>query len=288
MNDSPAPSAVPPPLPPDFPQPAAPGRSRWRWWIHLSILTLLPLLALLSTIPGVESTGPALGRSTRGLLVVSAIQLFFFAIIFGLAWIFSRATWDDLLLRWRGGLWPIPLSVAYSIALRIAVGIAVMIPYAVFMAARGATPEAMEKSAMENRPQVETLVDLAALRDDPAYFWLSITFVSFVLAGLREELWRAGFLAGLRALWPRRFGSRAGQIVAAGVAAIFFGIAHLRMGMLAVAMTAALGFGLGVIMVLHRSIWPAVLTHGMFNAATFALLPWLVEKLPELQKSLGP
>src|SRR6187401_3628384 len=133
MNDSPAPSAVPPPLPPDFPQPAVPGRSRWRWWVHLSILTLLPLLALLSTIPGVESTGPALGRSTRGLLVVSAVQLFFFAVIFGLAWVFSRATWDDLLLRWRGGLWPLPLSVAYSIALRLAVGIAVMIPYAVFM-----------------------------------------------------------------------------------------------------------------------------------------------------------
>jgi membrane protease YdiL (CAAX protease family) len=52
-------------------------------------------------------------------------------------------------------------------------------------------------------------------------------------------------------------------------------------------MTALLGFGLGVIMVLHRSIWPAVITHGMFNAATFAILPWLTEKLPELQKSLG-
>jgi membrane protease YdiL (CAAX protease family) len=91
----------------------------------------------------------------------------------------------------------------------------------------------------------------------------------------------------LRALWPRQFDSRAGQIFGMGVAAVFFGIAHLRMGVLAVGMTAVLGFGLGLIMVWHRSIWPAVLAHGFFNAATFALLPWLMEKLPQLEKSLG-
>jgi len=44
-------------------------------------------------------------------------------------------------------------------------------------------------------------------------------------------------------------------------------------------MTTLLGFGLGVIMVLHRSIWPAVIAHGMFDATSLALLPWLVEKM---------
>jgi len=286
MNGSPAPSAGPPPLP-GSPLSAPLARSRWRWWLHLSIITLFPLLALLSALPGLESTGPALSRSTRGLLNVCAFQLLLFALMFGLAWIFSRATWDDLLLRWRGGLWPVPLAVLYSIALRFAVGIFVMIGYAMLLALRGATRDAMEKSVMSNRPQVETMVDMTALRDNPAYFWLTLTLVSFVLAGLREELWRSAFLAGLRALWPRRFNSHAGQILAMALAALFFGIGHLRMGLLAVVMTALLGFGLGVIMVLHRSIWPAVITHGMFNAATFAFLPWLLEKLPELQKSLG-
>jgi len=268
--------------------PAPPARSRWQWWLHLSIITLVPLLALLSAVPGLESPGPALSSSTRGLLIVCAFQLFFFTLLFGLAWIFSRATWDDLLLRWRGSLWPVPLAILYSIALRFAVGIFVMIGYGTLLALRGVNPEAMEKSVIKNMPRVETLVDITALRDNPAYFWLSLTLVSFVLAGLREELWRSAFLAGLRALWPRRFGSRAGQILAVGVGALFFGIGHLRMGPLAMVMTALLGFGLGVIMVLHRSIWPAVLTHGMFNATTFAILPWLAEKLPELQKSLGP
>jgi hypothetical protein len=86
----------------------------------------MPLLAFLSALSGLESTGPALSRSTRGLLSVSDFQLLLFALIFGLAWIFSRATWDDLLLRWRGGFWPVPLALLYSIGLRFAVGIAVM------------------------------------------------------------------------------------------------------------------------------------------------------------------
>jgi membrane protease YdiL (CAAX protease family) len=234
-----------------------------------------------------KPAGPALSHSARGLLNVCASQLLFFGLVFGLAWLFSRAKWDLLLLRWRGGLWPVPLAVLYSIALRFGVGIIVTAGYALFLALRGSAPEEIGSAMMNNRPQVETLVDMAALRDDPAYFWLSITLVSFVLAGLREELWRSAFLAGLRTLWPRRFSSTPGQILAVGVGAVFFGIGHLPMGPLAVVMTALLGFGLGVIMVLHRSIWPAVITHGMFNAATFAILPWLTEKLPELQKSLG-
>jgi len=33
-------------------------------------------------------------------------------------------------------------------------------------------------------------------------------------------------------------------------------------------------------MVLHRSIWPAVIAHGAFDATTFALLPFIVDLLP--------
>jgi len=36
-------------------------------------------------------------------------------------------------------------------------------------------------------------------------------------------------------------------------------------------------------MVFHRSIWPAVIAHGAFDATTFALLPWLLEKLQSLR-----
>jgi membrane protease YdiL (CAAX protease family) len=55
------------------------------------------------------------------------------------------------------------------------------------------------------------------------------------------------------------------------------------MGILAVLFAGVLGLGLGLIMVFHRSIWPAVLAHGFFDATTMALLPWamgLMQHLP--------
>ena len=140
---------------------------------------------------------------------------------------------------------------------------------------------------MTHRPNPEAIVDVSAMRGNPVYFWLVLTVVSFVLAGLREELWRSAFLAGLRALWPQHFGSRAGQIVAVAVAAAFFGFAHLGMGLIAVLIAGLLGFGLGLIMVFHRSIWPAVIAHGMFDATSLALLPWIVDKLHAIQQTVG-
>jgi len=58
-----------------------------------------------------------------------------------------------------------------------------------------------------------------------------------------------------------------------------FGFAHLRLGLLAAAMAAVLGFLLGIIMVVHQSIWPAVIAHGMFDATSFAFLPTALEHL---------
>jgi membrane protease YdiL (CAAX protease family) len=49
------------------------------------------------------------------------------------------------------------------------------------------------------------------------------------------------------------------------------------MGPLASIMAGILGLGLGAIMVLHRSIWPAVIAHGMFDATTFAFLPLIAD-----------
>jgi membrane protease YdiL (CAAX protease family) len=94
---------------------------------------------------------------------------------------------------------------------------------------------------------------------------------------LLEELWRAAFLAGMKALWPQRFGSRAGQAGAVIIAAIFFGLGHLAQGGIAVCMAGLLGLGLGLIMVLHRSIWPAVIARGLFDATSMAMIPWAMQ-----------
>jgi membrane protease YdiL (CAAX protease family) len=277
----------PPALPPNPASALPTSINRRRWWIHLLIMGLCPILAGVMRLGGVETSGPALTSGAKGLLLVCGYQLLFFAVIFGLAWLASRATRDDLLWRWRGGVWIVPLGMGYSVALRLGVGILMAMIYLVLILTHVTTPAALQSSVINNKPDVETLVDISALRHNPAYFWLTVTLVSFVLGGLREELWRSAFLAGLRALWPQRFGSRFGQIAAVGVAALFFGFAHLPMGLLAVGMTGLLGFGLGLIMVLHRSIWPAVIAHGMFDATTMVLLPWGMEKLHEVQRTLG-
>ena len=117
------------------------------------------------------------------------------------------------------------------------------------------------------------------MRNNPMYFWLTLTVVSFIVAGLREELWRSAFLAGMKALWPQRFGSRAGQIGAVIISSIIFGFGHMALGTLAACLAGLVGMGLGLIMVFHRSIWPAVIAHGLFDATTMAMIPWAMEHM---------
>lgn len=230
-----------------------------------------------------DERGAALSDNTRGLLIVSAAELGFFGLVFLLGWLASRASREELLLRWRPGFWAVPLGFGYSVAIRMAVGAAVLAVTAVLMITGVMSKDSLEQFVLTNRPDVETVVDISTLRRDPLYFWLTVTLVSFVVAGLREELWRSGMLAALRALWPRAFGSLRGQVAAVTLIAIVFGIAHLGMGIIAVFMTALLGFMLGLIMVFHRSIWPAVIAHGAFDATTMALLPWLTEKFQQMK-----
>ena len=65
---------------------------------------------------------------------------------------------------------------------------------------------------------------------------------------------------------------------------------HLRMGALAAVLAGILGLLLGIIMVLHKSIWPAVIAHGLFDATNLALLPWWSEKIraPALKRVKSP
>src|SRR5947209_11621033 len=64
-----------------------------------------------------------------------------------------------------------------------------------------------------------------------------------------------------------------GRIWAVAIAAVVFGLGHLALGPLAVGAAALLGLGLGLIMVLHGSVWPAAFAPGLVDATTFALLP---------------
>ena len=126
------------------------------------------------------------------------------------------------------------------------------------------------------RPKIENLLDLGALRD-PVYLLLTLTLVSFVVAGLREELWRAGMMTAFTALLPARWRNRWGQAAAITFAAVIFGLGHLPQGAAGVVLTGVLGLGLGWIMTFHRSLWVAVLAHGFFDATSFIGI-WALER----------
>ena len=99
--------------------------------------------------------------------------------------------------------------------------------------------------------------------------------ISFVVAGFREELWRAGVMASLKGLWPERFATRKGQYRAVLIAAVVFGLGHLPQGAAGAVVTGFLGLGLGVMIIRYQSMWEAVLAHGFFNATTFLALYYL-------------
>jgi membrane protease YdiL (CAAX protease family) len=249
----------------------------------LVVIGAYPMLGLfLRAASGRMPQGPALSGNVRGLLLVSGLELIFFSIFFAAACLISRASREQLMLRWRPGWWVVPLGIGYSIALRIGLIVIAAAVVMVLAATQTVTPEKVQEYVNANRPDVEALVSVPAMRSNPVYFWLTITLVSFVVAGIREEMWRAGTLAAMRAIWPRRFGSPLGQGLAISVIAVVFGAMHLRMGVLAAVGAGVLGLLLGLIIIVHKSIWPAVIAHGLFDATTMALLPWWIEQARHL------
>ena len=253
-----------------------PPTSPWRWCLHLLLLTAYPLtLGAIGFIQVQEPEASVLPPGPAALLVVSGAELVVFGIIFSLALVSSRAGSGDLMLAWRGGFRPILRGFLYSLLLRGLVILAVaLLAMAAFAIGRGA-------DGLEHlRPEVENVVNAKAL-SNPLYLFLTLTVVSFVVAGLREELWRAGMLAGLSALLPGLFTTEKRRLLSVAAVAVVFGLGHVTQGVGGVIMTTILGFGLGVIMVRYRSVWEAVLAHGFFNATTFALIYLISRFAPE-------
>ena len=248
---------------------------RWRAALALLLLSAYVLLPLLLSRHAAGDAA-ALPDTVRGVLLVVMVELGLFAVVFLVAWALARPTREELWLR-RTSLWAIPRALGWSIALRLGLGILLSVALLAGSLLNGQPITDLARL----RPKVEAIVEVSALRD-PVYLAVMLTLVSFVLAGLREELWRAGMMSMLRRVWPRVFGGRLGPWLALLPVAVLFGAAHFPQGAFGMVATAILGIGLGAIMLLHRSLWDAVLAHGFFNAATFALLPLIADRLAEM------
>lgn len=328
MNDLPIDDSMPvqpPTIPPVNVSPTQPESRRpvprWRWWVHVFVLTSYVLgIGLIGAISASEESAPGKGAKTEAtakteepaaepalsadpvqLTLEIILQLAIFGVFFGVAWAASRADANQLFLRRNGAWWfPCLTGLGYSVAMRIIIGIVATILIAIaavwIMARNGIAFNVAGFNSVTTdlgqklQPNIGHLVDKEAITNSPVYLLLNVTIVSFVLAGLREELWRSGMLAGFRALFPRLNSGRGGQFVFVVLVAMVFGLGHLPQGFGGVLLTTLLGIMLGTIMIFHRSIWEASLAHGFFNALSFVGMHFLLkykDQLPGIQKMFG-
>lgn len=252
--------SVPPPLP-------VPPARRWAW-IFLLVL-MLAYIGYAAIRGGTEAdNGPALAGKIGTLWLQTLLNLLVFAVPLTIGLVFAKPTRADLLLVRRMNLLSWALGLLWSILLRIAVAVP-LVGFTLFLQIREG-PAALER-VKSLRPKLENLLPVEAL-GDPVYALICMTWISFVVAGFREELWRAVTLRGFRALFPESWSKGGTEWIALGLSSAAFGLAHLTQGWGAVAMTSVLGLGLGWIQVWRRSLWEAVIAHGFFDASTFLIL----------------
>ena len=258
----------PPPLP----------RRRLGWLGHLLILTAWILVAVAGAFSRSASARAhvPLGDAST-LLRRVAVNTLLFAIVCAAAWLCSRAPAAERRLRWSGAPPPTWGGVLSSVGMRVALFVVAVVVVVAVQAVHPVDPRTLQAL----RPHVEAAVSPQALAKNRAFYWLVVTLLSS-MAGLLEEVWRGGMFAGLAGVFPAVFGGRSGPWAAILPSALLFGLGHLYMGWLAVTAATLLGLMLGAIMVWHRTIWPAVITHACFDAASFAWVAWIAQHHPQV------
>ena len=263
------------------PPPHDPAANRLPW-IGFLALMLAYILAMTWMGHGRTSSEPALSGNIPGLIADTVLALLIFGVPFGIGVLLTRPTRADLFLDSTASHWlSWLLGAVWSVALRLALMVPALLAVVVFVVLN---PEHGLEQFKANRPQVENLLDPSALAD-PAYALVCVTWLSFVVAGLREELWRAAVIRGIGSFGTHGIPSRRLEWVAVFLSSAFFGLAHITQGWIAVVATALLGVGLGLIQILRRSLAEAVIAHGFFDATTFFFIFILQQK--DFLKKIG-
>lgn len=265
--------------PPIAPPPAPPQEQFYRSerpvprWASAVMFVLLAAYVLYAGLRGgtASADSPALPSTPGALFLETGLHLLIFAVLFAIAWFIGRPSRAELYASQKIQLLTFVFGFAWSLVLRFALMLVALLVAGIVLAA-SRSKGAVDFSQF--RPKIENLFAPKAL-SNPYYVLLCTTWVSFVVAGIREELWRAGVIASLRAIFPAEWPGRRWEWSAVIIAAVIFGLGHLTQGWGAVALTGVLGLGLGAIMVVRRSLPEAIIAHGCFDALTFLMLALL-------------
>ena len=266
---------IPEPTGAPLEQPQKPTVPLWRWWVFLFIIGSSPLLAALSSASRGPNEQIQLPKTIPLLLLFCAVQMVAFGVVWALAWIWTRPNRDDLLLRWKDGWKMVALGALYSVGMRLGllvVVIALATVILTFLAILGYKPEAMIEAYKNSQPDMSKIFGSVFSQGDPLYRFLMITLISFVVAGLREELWRSATMLGLQRVAPAHWSPATKNVLALGASSLLFGMGHWYQGVAGVVLTSVLGVALGGIMLYHRSVWPAIIAHGCFDVASFVMM----------------
>ena len=287
------PPSVPLPIPPPIPVSDTTTGFTVAYWRRVVCFTLLVGYPLMLSVVSqtLEDSGFKAAKGAKllpedlaGLLVAAGENLLVFGIWFLVAAFIGRLRPTQLQAfpppRPSSILW----GLGWSVALRMVIAVMALIGIVIWMLSHGI--QDLDPEFIRNiRPKVENLVAPESLRS-PWYLFTNLTVISFVLAGFREELWRAGMIASGLALLPGTWRGRKGQILLVIASSVVFGLAHLPQGWGGVALTGILGLGFGSILIFQRSLWIAVLAHGDFNATTFLVL-WALDHFGKWAKVLN-
>lgn len=254
--------------------------ARWRWLVALVLcLSYILVPTLLNNLQSPGEGAAKLPANSFQLVFFGAIQMAIFGVFWLLFWLFSRANREQLFWQnprpWAAFGW----GLAYSIGLRLLLAAIVVALATFFVIVAGVKPDQFSDFVVKNRFPTEKLVAPKALQD-PIYVGLMTTYIAFVIAALREELWRAATLAALLQLFPASWHPNRKWAGAILVSSLVFGLGHWYQGWIGVCATTILGAGLGWSFWRHKSLWPAFWAHGLIDATTFLALAAMGGQIP--------
>lgn len=161
-----------------------------------------------------------------------------------------------------------PATVAIGVVIAVPASyVAVLIVVPIFLTLMGISFEELIAERSEFFDEIPEL---------PA--WGAAVFAMFV--GLHEEVLFRGFVLGrLQSVLK----SNIGAVIASSV---IFGVMHGYQGMVGVIQTGTVGLVLAILTVRMRTLWPAVIAHGIFDTIGLVLIPLLRDEFGELLQEL--